>query len=145
MFALEVKHWVLIVPVVMEESYKVQSDKCQWLSGVNLSFQYSNWVFFPLWLKKKHKQQSKCKWILRFIFLCVLSVLFTAHSFPPVPPPPHEDWRTKTPKLCIKSQVAGVKSQLSYNPLCIFGCSWLHVSGDSRICIYLFTPFDFVK
>lgn len=115
------KHWVLIVLVVMKESCKVQSDKCQWLSGVNLSFQHSNWVFFSFWLKKNQQTTSQVQIDLTVHFFRVLSVLFRAHSFFFFFLP---TWRTENPKLCIKSQVAAVKSQLRYIPLYTSGCSW---------------------
>lgn len=102
MFAAEVQHWVLIVQLIMKESYEVQPYSCQWISEVNLPFLCSNGVFFfpPSDLKIIIKQ-AKRKWIFQLFHFSLELILF---YFP----------RTENPKLCLKSQMADAKSQLRY-------------------------------
>lgn len=100
-FAVEAQHWVLIVQLIMKESYEVQSYNCQWISEVNLSFLCSNGVFFfPSDLKIIIKQ-AKRKWIFQLFHFSLELILF---YFP----------RTENPELCLKSQMADAKSQLRY-------------------------------
>lgn len=93
MFLLKVKHWV-----VMKESYKVQSDKCQWLSGVNLSFQHSNWVFSSLWLKKTTNNKPSANGSCSSFF-----PMFCQSSLELIPsPPPTWGMKNRKPQIMYK-------------------------------------------
>lgn len=120
MFALKVKHGVLIVQVIMKESSEGQSDKCQWISGVNLPFQSSNWVFLPLWFKNNKTSQVQMALSILFFSMSYHSSLELILFIPHMEKEQKKTNVSKTPNGHCK--VATWIYSLGY-----FGCSWLHV------------------